>query len=69
MGKLGVAAIVLGGVLVHAVLMGSLMSCLHGLIGVPVLLTIQLVNMGVPLTVVLVFHRMKHGGQRRMALT
>ena len=59
-GRLGVVAILVGGVLIHAVLMGSLIAYLHGWIGVPMLLAIQIINMGVPLTVVLVFHRMRN---------
>ncbi|MEO6799208.1 MAG: hypothetical protein ABI178_04665 [Rhodanobacter sp.] len=52
-GMRGVLAILLGGVLIHAVLMGSLLAYLHGWINSPMLTAIQIVNMGVPVTVVL----------------
>ena len=48
-GRLGLASIVLGGVLAHAVLMGSLVAYLHGLIGAGLLVAIQIVNAFVPL--------------------
>jgi uncharacterized membrane protein (DUF485 family) len=56
-GRKGIAAIVLGGVLTHVVLMVSLLGFLHGWIGAPVLAAVQIVNMGVPLAVVLAVDR------------
>lgn len=50
----GVVAIVLGGVLTHVVLMGSLLAFLHGYIGAPTLVAIQIVDMVVPLMLALV---------------
>lgn len=47
----GVGAIVLGGVLTHAVLMGSLLAFLQGWIAPVLLATIQILNMAVPLAV------------------
>lgn len=52
-GRLGLASIVAGGVLVHAVLMGSLLAYLHGLIGEGLLAAIQIANAFVPLAVVM----------------
>jgi len=51
-GRLGLASIVLGGVLAHAVLMGSLVAYLHGAFGEGPLVAIQLINAVVPLAVV-----------------
>ncbi|HTK02958.1 MAG TPA: HXXEE domain-containing protein [Bordetella sp.] len=50
----GVGAIILGGILTHAVLMGSLLAFLQGWIGAPVLAVIQMLNMAVPLVVALI---------------
>jgi hypothetical protein len=49
----GIGAIVLGGVLTHAVLMGSLLAFLQGWIGASLLAAIQVLNMGAPLAVAL----------------
>jgi hypothetical protein len=59
-GAAGVGAIVLGGVLTHAVLMGSLLAFLHGLIGAPMLAAIQVLDMAVPLAVAMVAYRMRN---------
>ena len=56
-GGRGVFAIIVGGVLTHAVLMGSLLAYLHGWIAAPMLVAIQLANMGAPLAAVLVLCR------------
>jgi hypothetical protein len=52
-GGRGASAIVLGGVLTHVVLMGSLLAFLHGWIGAGTSAAIQVLNMGVPLAVAL----------------
>ncbi|WP_415830312.1 hypothetical protein, partial [Bordetella flabilis] len=49
----GVAAILAGGVLTHAVLMGSLLAFLHGWIGAMPLAAIQILNMGAPIAIAL----------------
>ncbi|MEO8747990.1 MAG: HXXEE domain-containing protein [Rhodanobacter sp.] len=56
----GLASIVLGGVLVHAVLVLSLLAYLRGMIGAPMLVDIQICNAGVPLAAVLAVYRMGH---------
>ena len=48
-GRLGLASIVFGGVLAHAVLMGSLVAYLHGAFGAGTLVAIQIANAFVPL--------------------
>ena len=58
-GATGVAAIVVGGVLTHAVLMGSLVTFLHGQIDAPLLAVIQVLNMGVPLVTVALAQRIR----------
>jgi hypothetical protein len=50
-GWFGIGAIVLGGVLTHVVLMGSLLAFLQGWIGTVPLATIQVLNMAAPLVV------------------
>jgi hypothetical protein len=52
-GRSGVAAILAGGVITHAILMGSLLAFLHGWIGAVPLAAIQILNMGAPLAVAL----------------
>jgi hypothetical protein len=52
-GRSGVAAILAGGVITHAILMGSLLAFLHGWIGAVPLAAIQVLNMGAPLAVAL----------------
>lgn len=52
-GRSGVAAILAGGVLTHAVLMGSLLAFLHGWIGAMPLAAIQILNMGAPIAIAL----------------
>lgn len=59
-GRLGIAAIVAGGVLAHVVLMGSLLAYLHGAIGGGLLVAIQILNALVPLAVVSAAGRMAH---------
>lgn len=53
-GRRGVGAIILGGVLAHVVLMGSLLAFLQGWIGAAVLAVIQVLNMAVPMAVALI---------------
>lgn len=53
-GGRGVFAIIAGGVLTHAVLVGSLLAYLHGWVAAQMLVAIQLVNMGAALAAVLV---------------
>lgn len=65
-GRLGIAAVMASGVVVHLVLMGSLLAYLHGLIGEGLLVAVQILNAAVPLAVVMAISSLAPRRQRRL---